>query len=95
MVVTCGRSTTSTETTMAPFPEPLPENRRLICEPRGYCGPFFNEELFASQAGGVWFGCGTCVHCGNTVDVASELERWEKALWEREFAVRIERGAAR
>ena len=67
----------------------LIDNRPPLCEERGYCGPFINEALFASEVGGRSFGLATCVHCGGTVDVETELERWERALWAREFSVEM------
>jgi len=68
------------------------DNRPPLCDARGYCGPFINEALFANDGGGRWFGLATCVHCGGTVDVGTELERWERALWAREFAVELKMG---
>lgn len=62
-------------------------NRRRICEPRGYCGPFADEEYFATFDGGLWLGSANCVHCGSTVNVGEELEKWEAALWRREFGL--------
>ena len=66
------------------------ENRRAVCEPRGYCGPFVNEAYFAAFNAGEWRGFGNCVYCGNTVDVSTHLERWEAALWENAFGVDLD-----
>jgi hypothetical protein len=76
---------------MAPSrgPAEAEERRRSICEPRGYCGPFVNEELFDSFDGGAWRGTANCIHCGSTVNIGAELERWERSLWLREFSIEI------
>ena len=56
------------------------ENRRSICEPRGYCGPFVDEGYFARFPDRFWHGTANCIHCGNTVNVGDELDKWERAL---------------
>jgi hypothetical protein len=63
--------------------------RRSICESRGYCGPFLNEELFDRFNGGEWRGTANCIHCGSTVNIGAELERWERSLWLREFSIEL------
>jgi hypothetical protein len=40
-------------------------NRHAICERRGYCGPFINEEFYRAYPG--WEGYGDCLVCGSTV----------------------------
>ena len=50
-------------------------NRRTICETRGYCGPFINQEYYDNFPGGLWRGTGECVLCCNTCNTALELEK--------------------
>lgn len=70
-----------------PPPDPAPPNRsrRSVCESRGYCGPFANEDLVDRFEDGRLRGTAKCTHCGRTVSVAEELEKWETALWRRKF----------
>lgn len=68
-----------------PDPGTARRNRRYICEPRGYCGPFVNEEYFANCRRCEGRGTANCMHCGSAVEVAAELEKWEASLWRREF----------
>ncbi|HEX6068736.1 MAG TPA: hypothetical protein VFZ18_02905 [Longimicrobiaceae bacterium] len=63
--------------------------RRSMCASRGYCGPFVNEELFDHFNNGAWRGTANCIHCGSTVNVGVELERWERSLWLREFSIEL------
>ncbi|HEX2091859.1 MAG TPA: hypothetical protein VHG28_05620 [Longimicrobiaceae bacterium] len=39
-------------------------NRQRICESRGFCGPFLNQDFYAAFPG--WDGFGDCIHCGST-----------------------------
>lgn len=57
------------------------------CQLRGYCGPFVNEEYYAGMEEEEWRGMADCRHCGRTVAVVDELEKWEAALWKREFGI--------
>ncbi|HEX6924561.1 MAG TPA: hypothetical protein VF167_04000 [Longimicrobiaceae bacterium] len=51
------------------------ENYGRICEARGYCGPFINEEFYNAFPDPMWRGCGECVVCGSTCLVAHEEEK--------------------
>ena len=54
------------------------ENGRLICQPRGYCGPFINEGFYDAFPDPMWQGKGDCVLCGTTCDVGThEVARAE------------------
>lgn len=61
------------------------QNHRTICGPRGYCGPFENEELYRDMEEAMWDGVAECVHCRNTVSIVEHFERWERSLWTRTF----------
>lgn len=55
-------------------------NRREICEPRGYCGPFINCEVYDTFPDPVWHGCAECVHCCGTRNVAEEEAKQQLSL---------------
>ena len=50
-------------------------NRQGVCEKRGYCGPFVNEEYYANFPDPSWWGMGECVVCCNTCNIAAELDK--------------------
>lgn len=51
------------------------QNRALVCQPRGYCGPFINEEFYDAYPDPLWAGKGDCALCGSTADVATHRTR--------------------
>lgn len=52
--------------------EAADRNRKGICETRGYCGPFVNQDYYASFPDSRWWGMGECVVCCNTCNVSIE-----------------------
>lgn len=48
------------------------ENRRLVCDARGYCGPFVNQDFYDRFCDELWHGMAECAQCGNTVRPRSE-----------------------
>lgn len=48
------------------------QNAELICQPRGYCGPFVNEDFYDAFPDALWNGKGECALCGTTCDVATQ-----------------------
>lgn len=55
------------------------ENRRLVCDARGYCGPFLNLEFYAAFPDPLWHGMGECLLCRNTAHAASEEAKRRRA----------------
>lgn len=51
------------------------KNRREICEPRGYCGPFINQEVYDAQPDAEWHGVGECIHCRNVLATGPQLRK--------------------
>jgi hypothetical protein len=47
-------------------------NRLNICQVRGYCGPFINQEVYDSFPDPIWRGSAECVVCCDTRNVAEE-----------------------
>lgn len=56
------------------------ENRRRICDRRGYCGPFLNAAFYAAYPDPLWCGMAECVHCRSTVSVEHERGKEREAL---------------
>ena len=54
-------------------------NGRNICDARGFCGPFINCEVYDTFPDPIWHGCGDCVHCCGTRNVAEEKAKQEQA----------------
>ena len=54
-------------------------NRREICDARGYCGPFINQDVYDKFPDPVWHGSGECVHCCGTRNVAEEEVKQRRA----------------
>ncbi len=50
-------------------------NRRTICQVRGFCGPFINEEYYNDFPDPIWRGTGECLVCCNTCNSAVETEK--------------------
>ena len=50
------------------------ENARVICQPRGYCGPFVNQSFYDAFPDPLWNGKGDCAVCGSTCDVTTQEE---------------------
>lgn len=48
------------------------QNGQLICQPRGYCGPFVNQGFYDAFPDPLWNGKGDCAVCGSTCDVATQ-----------------------
>jgi hypothetical protein len=72
---------TSVETQVHPFRrqahpitslEQAQHNRLTICQVRGYCGPFINQQLYDSFPDPIWRGSGECVVCCDTRNVQEE-----------------------
>ena len=58
------------------------QNRRLVCDARGYCGPFLNLEFYDAFPDPLWHGMGECVLCRNTAHAATENAKRTRALTE-------------
>ena len=54
-------------------PDIAMQNAMLVCHPRGYCGPFINQDYYDAFPDAVWHGMGDCATCGTTRKVAPEL----------------------
>lgn len=48
------------------------QNAELICQPRGYCGPFINQGFYDAFPDPLWNGKADCAVCGTTCDVATQ-----------------------
>lgn len=48
------------------------ENRRLVCEARGYCGPFINQDYYRAFPDPMWHDTGECEVCCSTCNVPRE-----------------------
>jgi hypothetical protein len=64
--------------TRAPHPiedlETAMQNGLLVCQPRGYCGPFINQDFYDAFPDPLWNGKGDCMLCGSTCDVETQEE---------------------
>jgi hypothetical protein len=56
------------------------DNRRRVCEPRGYCGPFINREYYDAFPDPTWVGIGECLHCRSAVNCGREARKRALAL---------------
>jgi len=61
-------------------PHVAAQNALLVCRPRGYCGPFINQEYYNAFPDSLWNGKGDCVLCGSTRDVAREEALRDRVL---------------
>lgn len=52
-------------------PEIAKQNAMLVCHPRGYCGPFINQDYYDAFPDALWNGKGDCVLCGSTQHIAT------------------------
>lgn len=55
-------------------------NRQLICDPRGYCGPFINQRFYDAFPDPEWHGMGECIHCRNVLMTVPELLKRMRAI---------------
>jgi hypothetical protein len=66
---------------IAKLPHPINDqavadrNRRMICEVRGYCGPFINLAYYNQFPDEAWHGKGECIICCNTCSVDLEEKK--------------------
>lgn len=52
-------------------------NRRLVCDRRGYCGPFFNKDYYSAFPDPLWKGMAECLLCRSTVHMETERSKRE------------------
>lgn len=60
--------------------ETAAQNGLLLCRPRGYCGPFINQDYYDAFPDPLWNGKGDCLLCGSTCDVAAQEALRDEAL---------------
>lgn len=59
-----------------------------VCEVRGYCGPFRDQDRFDTFSDRAWHGLAICRECGNTASVQlHEARRFNLLLLKSLFSV--------